>query len=48
MDDLSPIFWEESKVQGGQSDLLNSTIFSNSFSLRFAIWQGAIFWGTVP
>ena len=33
MDDLSPIFWEKSKVKGGQSDLLNSTIFSNSFKI---------------
>ena len=38
---------KKSEVKGGQSDLLASAIFSNSFSLRFAICQGDISWGGV-
>ena len=35
------------RVRDGQSGLLASAIFSNSFSLRDSICQGAVFWDSV-
>lgn len=32
---------------GGQSDLLPSAVFSNSFGLKYSMCQGAIFWSSV-
>lgn len=34
-------------VDRGQSDFPASAIFLNSFSLKYSVCQGAIFWGNV-
>lgn len=40
------LFWGEGQGEG-QSDLPVSAVFSNSFSLKYSICQGAIFWGSM-
>lgn len=44
---LWSVLEKKAEGEGGQSDLSASVIFSNSFSVKYSIYQSAVFGGSV-